>query len=315
MALDGANFIAELSITDPPGSDPLSQGDDQIRTIKRATFQSFPLIAAAVNLTDVQMNLMAIKNEANVFTADQQINDNDMILNAVADIGASYRFQRAGLDRWTFTMGLDANDNDWSLTRFDALGAFVNNPIRVDFVTGIADFAAVPTIQGDPVWIVGEVKMIVQGAALPSNNWFVCNGTAGTVDLRDRILGAQGVFTGTQTPFLAAKTDDNLLTDGTAISVAQMPAHEHDPWVSNDQSGGINDVGLNAATVWGFGGRRNDATRHYDNRRSGGLLINTTGGGAAHTHTIPELNVEADGLDAFQVMPFTYFMQAIQYVP
>ncbi len=75
MALDAANFIAELSITDPPGADPLSQGDDQIRTIKRATFQTFPLMAAAVNLTDVQLNLAAIKNEANVFTARQTIQD------------------------------------------------------------------------------------------------------------------------------------------------------------------------------------------------------------------------------------------------
>ena len=68
MALDNAQFIAELSITDPPGTDPLSQGDDQIRTAKRAVFQSFEFIDAAVLLTAAQLNDVAIKGEANIFT-------------------------------------------------------------------------------------------------------------------------------------------------------------------------------------------------------------------------------------------------------
>lgn len=68
MALDNAQFISELSITDPPGTDPVSEGDDQIRTTKRATQQSFPNINAAVTLTSAQLNQAAIKNEANTFT-------------------------------------------------------------------------------------------------------------------------------------------------------------------------------------------------------------------------------------------------------
>ena len=102
MALDNANFISELSIVDPPGTDPLSQGDDQIRTIKRATQQSFPLIAAAVNIDDVQMNLMAIKNEANVFTADQTLLDVNLFINQAIDSPKAIIWQLAGIIRWQF---------------------------------------------------------------------------------------------------------------------------------------------------------------------------------------------------------------------
>jgi len=49
MALDPANYIDELSITDPTASDDVSEGDDQIRTVKRAVKQSFPSVDIAVN--------------------------------------------------------------------------------------------------------------------------------------------------------------------------------------------------------------------------------------------------------------------------
>ena len=68
MALDNAEFISELSVLDPPGTDPLNQGDDHIRTTKKAVQQSFPNVGSAVPQTGVQMAQMAIKNEANTFT-------------------------------------------------------------------------------------------------------------------------------------------------------------------------------------------------------------------------------------------------------
>ena len=71
MALDNAQFISELSITDPPGTDELSEGDDQIRTTKRATFQSFPNVDAQVTLTAAQLNDVALQSEANTFTQQQ----------------------------------------------------------------------------------------------------------------------------------------------------------------------------------------------------------------------------------------------------
>ena len=69
MALDNAQFMSELSITDPPGTDPLSEGDDQIRTSKRTQLQSFPNVDKAVTKTADQLNDVAQISEVNVFSA------------------------------------------------------------------------------------------------------------------------------------------------------------------------------------------------------------------------------------------------------
>ena len=319
MALDAANFIAELSITDPPGTDPLSQGDDQIRTAKRAVFNSFEFIDKAVVITADQMNLMAIKNEANVFTADQTLQDSELILDDVSDVGNQIQFQRGGLLRWTVTVSPDSTNNEWVLARFDVAGDFVDRPMEADRLTGVVNFAHVPTVQGDPLWIVGEVKMIVQGASLPSNNWFLCNGTSGTVDLRDRILAAQGTFVGTRTPFLDAQTTVGPVTGSHVLTEAQMPDHGH-LLLSGVNGTGITDTTLAFSstvqndTVIG-GNRENQNAIYIDDNNNNKLFVAHTGDDAGHTHTIPELEVETAGTDAFQVMPFSYFMQAIQYVP
>ena len=59
MALDPANFISELIISGPgapQGTEDISEGDDQIVTVKRATQQSFPNVDAAVTATAAEMN-------------------------------------------------------------------------------------------------------------------------------------------------------------------------------------------------------------------------------------------------------------------
>ncbi len=315
MALDAANFISELSITDPPGSDPLSQGDDQIRTIKRATFNSFAFVDKAVLLTADQLNLAAIKNEANVFTAVQTIQDNALILDAVADVGATIDMKRAGVFRWSLSFSPDATNNEFVLARFSDLGAFIDRPFEIDRATGILNFAQVPTIAGAPIWTAGEVKLLIQGATAPGTNWFIANGTNGTLGLQDRLLGAQGVFFGTQSPFLDAQTTVGPTTGSHILTAAQMPVHNHRLW-SSLADGGITDVQFNQfeRTVTGAN-RGNPAPGFRNTSAFGDTLIENAGSGSGHTHTIPELEVETASNDAFQVMPFTYFMQVFQYVP
>ena len=83
MALESANYIDELVITNPTASDPVSQGDDQLRLIKKVVKQSFPSVDIAVNAIhtsasapatsisaglvwfDTSANLLKIRNEAN----------------------------------------------------------------------------------------------------------------------------------------------------------------------------------------------------------------------------------------------------------
>jgi len=83
MALETANYIDELVITNPTASDSVSQGDDQLRLIKKVVKQSFPSVDIAVNAIhtsatapatsisaglvwfDTTANLLKLRDEAN----------------------------------------------------------------------------------------------------------------------------------------------------------------------------------------------------------------------------------------------------------
>ena len=134
MALDGANFISELSITDPPGTDPLSEGDDQIRTSKRTQFNSFEFVDKAVLKTADQLNDGAQRSEVNVFSAA-----NTFSLQTVFSAGTLNSDGTAALPSYSFS-----NNVDMGMFRVsaDVLGLAVfgverlqilNNGIRASF--------------------------------------------------------------------------------------------------------------------------------------------------------------------------------------
>jgi hypothetical protein len=154
MALDNAEFIAELSIVDPPGTDPLNQGDDHIRTTKKAVQQSFPNVDAAVPQTAAQMAQMAIKNEVNVFTqvntfastTDFQgkptITAGTMANRQVTTGIVDYQMQNSlGNNSWIIRRASDANNNDFQLLRRNVDGSTLDTPFSVQFVDGQVDFS------------------------------------------------------------------------------------------------------------------------------------------------------------------------------
>ena len=49
MSLETGDYINDLVVTNPTASDPVSQGDDQLRLIKKVVKQSFPSVDAVVN--------------------------------------------------------------------------------------------------------------------------------------------------------------------------------------------------------------------------------------------------------------------------
>jgi hypothetical protein len=51
MSLESGNYITDLVITNPPGSDPKSEGADHLTLIKRCVQQSFPLASGVINIT------------------------------------------------------------------------------------------------------------------------------------------------------------------------------------------------------------------------------------------------------------------------
>lgn len=50
------SYIADLNVTNPPATDPLSQVDEHLRLIKTAVAQSFPNISGAVTATQSVLN-------------------------------------------------------------------------------------------------------------------------------------------------------------------------------------------------------------------------------------------------------------------
>lgn len=127
--------------------------------------------------------------------------------------------------------------------------------------------------------------------ALPSG-WALCDGTGGTPNLRDRfIVGAGSAYavgalggslvtgaggTHTHTEASAGGHDHGAVTGGTALSIAQMPAHEH-------------DLELKYTTVGGAGSSRQYWTKSAPDTLLDGTVTDgtsSTGGGLSHDHSI-----------------------------
>ena len=58
MGVETATFISQLSATNPLGTDPISEGDDQIRLVKEVLQAQFTSLgAAAVTGTAAELNI------------------------------------------------------------------------------------------------------------------------------------------------------------------------------------------------------------------------------------------------------------------
>ena len=319
MALDGANFIAELSITDPPGSDPLSQGDDQIRTCKRATQQSFPNIDAAVTLTTSQMNLAAIKNEVTVFTVEaQQFTNSNQVKKSTDTQIAGWLFKDSGaITRWSQFIATLASGETFNLRRHDVLGANIDDPFKVRLTDGVVEFLVPPEMGGAAIWVAGEIRTFAISAT-PGANWFVTDGLNGTINLEGRFLQANNSFDADFTNRNAelGATAAAGASGATAISIAQMPAHAHD--IRGGGASGITDVTINSVsneTVVG-GNRGNTAGVYVRNNSQGNSVVRAEGGGTGHTHTTPATDVTVDDPTFVNaVRPLSRTVAFFQYVP
>lgn len=141
MALDNAQFMSELSITDPPGTDPLSEGDDQIRTSKRTQQQSFPNVDKAVTTTADELNDVALQSQPNAFSASQQFTQ-PMFLDAANQITDTVFFFRDSIPngRWDLTMQRVDTSGDFFIRRRDAAGVSLDIPFRITALNGRASF-------------------------------------------------------------------------------------------------------------------------------------------------------------------------------
>jgi hypothetical protein len=83
-------------------------------------------------------------------------------------------------------------------------------------VQGVQGFQGNQGIQGpEGLPYLGEIRMFTPTATIPPG-WYVCDGTNGTVDLRDRFIIASG-------PVHSSGTNGGSFS----ISISNMPAHDH----------------------------------------------------------------------------------------
>lgn len=124
------------------------------------------------------------------------------------------------------------------------------------------------------------------------DNWWPCDGTHGTPDLRDRFVLAAGPvnavdsFGGVSTHSHSATIDaggahaHTGTTGGTALTIAQLPAHTHNNGVVDKNDNLFNHGGVAAAPTMAnsIDGNSSDGVREG--------ITTSVGSGATHNHSV-----------------------------
>ena len=170
---------------------------------------------------------------------------------------------------------------------------------------------------------VGMIVMWAGGATYPTG-WHICDGTAGTVDLRNKFVicagssyaaGSSGGAVSQTTDTSGSHTHTSVTTGGHALTVAEMPLHGH-PFMHNSASG-TGGLSVTAAGAIATSDSLPSAARTAFTgtvSTTAGEQIGGTGGGAAHTHTGG--TAAADGSThshTVNVVPPYYALVFIQY--
>lgn len=160
-------------------------------------------------------------------------------------------------------------------------------------------------------------------ASIPSG-WFLCNGSNGTPDLRDRfIVGAGSTYSPGATGGSATVTPAGTIggsVGGTSLTEAQMPKHFHQIVTANSMSGGSYPIQNNLGASYSFGnyggGTPDDAAQSFGtystgNDLSSGSLSTGTSNGQSHSHSAGSLSFS--GTSATNLPPYyalAYIMKA-----
>jgi hypothetical protein len=186
--------------------------------------------------------------------------------------------------------------------------------------TDITDFtnAVVNVINTQPgvkAWVTGMITMYSGSQANIGVGdlvgWTLCDGSNGAPDLRDKfIIGAGNLPNKTNYPAVAPKTDvqggHQHTNAGVALSIAQMPSHNHTASLSGSGSGGTDTQGAHqhslplGGNTTGSGyatlddGHASDPPTSVAGAHAHNVSVSvsvsgstaTTGSGSTHTHTM-----------------------------
>jgi hypothetical protein len=239
MAVESGNYIDDLVITNPLSSDLVSEGDDQLRLIKKVVKQSFPSVDSAVHAIhpgaepttsvtaglvwfDTAANVLKIRNEDNdawITLAVSIITDNSVDVNAGtidgATIGASSASTavvsslNVNADGATVTGIKDedtmSSDSDVKLATQQSIKAYVDSKVT-------AEDLDISTDTGGPIAIDldSETLAISGGEGIDTSS----TGNTVTIAGEDASTSNKGVASFSSDHFSVSSGAVTIATDG-----------------------------------------------------------------------------------------------------
>lgn len=167
---------------------------------------------------------------------------------------------------------------------------------------------------------VGMIMMWFGAAINVPAGWHICDGSAGTPDLRDKfVVGAGTTYAvgdtgGATTTSGSTVSDGGSTTGGHALTVDEMPAHDHGGSaasasitlpMSNDDNSQAPFTKLEGSNLQDAGTASFSATIDID--------IPSQGGGAAHTHSTPNHSHAISGLAILPPYKALYYIMFIGF--
>jgi len=111
MGVETATFISQLSATNPLGTDPISEGDDQIRLVKDVLQKQFTTLgAAAVTTTAAEVNVLDGVTAGTASASKAVVLDSNAAVNAVKT--AALHIGASGSETAVTATGAELNYND-----------------------------------------------------------------------------------------------------------------------------------------------------------------------------------------------------------
>lgn len=156
-----------------------------------------------------------------------------------------------------------------------ASGAEVINGTATDAAVTPATLDFVIPIVGTVIAFAGQVDddgfPINPKTGVALTAWHICDGTHGTIDLRDKFIAGAGTNYRINTTGGTETVDLSFTTNGTALSVDQIPAHTH---------------ALSGYSRWVYREDGDDKGLYAPSRNTGETVTTSVGGNQPHTHTV-----------------------------
>lgn len=295
MPVESATYIHDLNAADPTHTDGINQMDSHLRLIKTVLQTTFPSLGtAAVNATAAQLNQAATANATAgaLEVAANGSNGGDIVLDGPATAGSVLLSN-------TTTAG---NGGSFSLYLYDHTNTTPTPVLSIDTagnVTIAGSLTAASIKQGGNALLPTGCILQWSGsvASVPAG-WHLCDGTAGTPDLRDKFVVGAGLSyavaqTGGAAAVTAASDAQGAHSHGGA-TVASAPlgmSGSSDAQGSHSHGGVVDMQGSHA---------HNLPTTNV-NLPAGPFSITVLGGSTTDVQGAHQHNVTADGLHAHNI--------------